>query len=147
MTLQESKDEVARKYLYKDFAHVISSNNPTVTVNKFLEEAYELYSSRQLSESLEAYNRECKRVDELTEEVDKKNLRIQELEKELAQWRKGPHLTPDGAQSYIRCANERADKIAELEGLLKEIKGIVFGHSVAAPAIAQLKTKLESLNL
>lgn len=81
----------------------------------------ELADKLNASESLEAYNRECKRVDELTEEVDKKNLRIQELEKELAQWRKGPHLTPDGAQSYIRCANERADKIAELEGLLNEI--------------------------
>lgn len=33
---------------------------------------------------LEAYNRECKRVDELTEELNKKKLRIQELEKWIA---------------------------------------------------------------
>lgn len=65
--------------------------------------------TQQTNETLEAYNRECKRVDELTEEVAKKQERIRELESDYKK------LT----DASILFAEDRQKHIAELEGLLK----------------------------
>lgn len=87
-------------------AHAIGlsalSGEATKEGGNIREQERELWHKQQarIHESLEAYNRECKRVDELTEEVGQSDIKILTLQDTIELQRK---------------------RIQELEGLLREI--------------------------